>query len=143
MADDATLIFFRSGRGDLDTAAAALAGRGMSVQRVAGAFGDELTVGYSRGPQLRVAFVREPYVQQEAAEISEGSPHAAGMGLCEARYEILIDDLDGALDEINTLIEMQCALQSATGGFLFNTWSGGVVGPEDEDAEHLHGLESQ
>jgi hypothetical protein len=131
MADHATtLIFFRSGHGDLDTAAAALAGRGLSVQRVAREFGDELFVRYRGGPQLRVAFVQEPYVQQEAAEVSEGTPHAAPMSRCEARYEILIDDPEGVLDEINTLIEVQLALQNATGGFMFNTWNGELAGPE-------------
>src|SRR5262245_20212825 len=120
MADHATRIFFRAGRGDLATAAAALADRGMTVQRLARDFGDELTVGYPRGPQLRVAFVGEPYVQQEEAEISEGTSQAEAMSQCEVRYEILIDDQDGVLDEINTLIEAQLTLQTATGGFIFN-----------------------
>src|SRR5262249_12547142 len=125
---------FRSGRCDLQTAAEGLADRGMTVQRVARDFGDELTVGYPRGPQLRVAFVREPYVQQEAAEISEGTPYAAEMSQCEARYEILVDDLDGVLDEINTVIEAQLTLPTATGGFMFNTWNGELAGPDSNPA---------
>lgn len=131
MADDATLIFFRSGHGDLDTAASVLRGRGLSVQRKRNDFGAELVVGFPHGPQLRVAFVVEPYVRAEAEEIGVGSAHAAGMRLCDVRYEILIDDLDGVLDEINTLIDVQAALQKATGGFLFNTWNGKLQGPED------------
>jgi hypothetical protein len=43
------------------------------------------------------------------------------------RFEVLIDDLDEALDEINTLIEVQVALMNATQGFLFNTWIGEVT----------------
>src|SRR5438874_12996646 len=106
MADHhVTLIFFRSGHGDLDSASVALAERGMSLRRVPREFGDELIVGYRRGPQLRVAFVREPYVRQEAAEISGGTPHGAEMRRCDVRFEVLIDDLDTVLDEINTLIE--------------------------------------
>jgi hypothetical protein len=132
VADHASLIFFRSGRGNLDTAAVALANCGMAVQRVARQFGDELTVGFPSGRQLRVAFLDEPYVRQEAEEISQGTPHAAEMSRCNVRYEILIDDLDGVLDEINTLIDAQITLQNATGGFLFNTWNGQLQGPENK-----------
>jgi hypothetical protein len=135
VADHASLIFFRAGSGNLDTAAAALADRGMVVQRQASEFGDELTVGFRSGPQLRVAFVAEPYVCEEAEELSTGSPHAAEMSRCEVRYEVLIDDLDAVLDEINTLIDVQAALQGTTHGFLFNTWNGALHGPEENDAE--------
>jgi len=41
------------------------------------------------------------------------------MGECSARSEIGIDDLNAALDEINTLMEVQDALQDASQGFLF------------------------
>jgi hypothetical protein len=135
MADHATLILFRSGCGDLESAATLLADRGMSVKRVSRELGNELIVGYRRGPRLRVAFLCESYVQEEASAIGEGTPHAAEMTLCDVRYEILIDDLDGVLDEINTLIEVQATLPDATGGFLFNTWNGELAGPESNRAE--------
>ena len=135
MADHATLIFFRSGRGNLDTAAAALANCGMSVRRMAREFGDELTVGFRDGPELRVAFLEGPYVRKEAEELSTGTTHAAEMSRCEVRYEILIEDLDGVLDEINTLIDAQATLRDATDGFLFNTWNGSLQGPAKKDAE--------
>ena len=128
MADHASMIFFRSGRFDLDAAAAALANNGLSVRR----HDDELVVGFRDSPQLRVAYVREPYVRDEAEEFSEGTPHAAAMALCDARFEVLIDDLDAVLDEMNTLIDVQSTLQDATGGFLFNTWNGDLTGPEGE-----------
>jgi hypothetical protein len=130
LTNHASLIFFRAGRGNLDTAAAALANRGMSVQRMRGEFGDELSVGCLGGPQLRVVFVEEPYVREEAEEISADTPQVAEMSRCEVRYEILLDDLDGVLHEINTLIEVQATLQDATEGFLFNTWNCVLDGPE-------------
>lgn len=130
MADDVSMIFFRSGRGDLDTAALALADRAMSVERTADPFGDELTVRCGHGPILRIAFVKEDHVRDEAADISKSTPHEREMSQCECRYEILIDDLDLVLDEINTLIEVQATLQSATSGFLFNSWNGEVSGPD-------------
>ena len=40
----------------------------------------------------------------------------------------LINDLDAALDEFNTLVFVQEALEDATGGFLFNTWNGRFPG---------------
>jgi hypothetical protein len=126
MADDVSMIFFRSGQFDLDAAASALTDRGLSVRRGE----DELVVGFRGGPQLRVAYVSEPYVREEAEEIGAGTPHAAALGGCDARFEILIDDLDAVLDEINTLIDVQAALQDATGGFLFNTWNGELAGPD-------------
>jgi hypothetical protein len=126
MADHATLIFFPSGRIDLDAAAAALADRGMSVRRTDG----ELKIGFRSGPGLRIAYVKEPYVGPEAQEISAGTPHATAMSQCDARFEILLDDLDAALDETNTLIDAQITLQNLTGGFLYNTWNGMLSGPE-------------
>jgi hypothetical protein len=117
VADHVTMIFFRTGRGDLDTAATVLAGRGMSVRREFQPYGDELTVGYPDGPQLRVAFTQ--------------------MSSCDARYEILIDDLDGVLDEINTLIEVQLTLQHATGRFTFHSWNGRLDGPEKINSDQV------
>jgi hypothetical protein len=125
MADHASMIFFRSGRFDLDAAAVALSERGLSVRRM----NDELAVGFRGSPELRVAYVQENYVQQEAEEISAGTPYAAMMGQCDVRFEILIDDLDEILDEINTLIDVQATLQDATAGFLFNTWNGEMSSP--------------
>lgn len=49
--------------------------------------------------------------------------------------EILIDDLDGVLDEINTLIEVQGTLQDVTRGFLFNTRNCVLSGPENKDTD--------
>jgi hypothetical protein len=126
----ASLIFFQAGRGDLDLAADLLADRGMTVERWAREFGDELVVGYSGGPCLRVAFVREAYVREEAVEIAEGTPRAAEMAQCDVRFEVLIDDLDETLDEINTLFKVQITLQETTGGYLFNTWNGELGAPE-------------
>jgi hypothetical protein len=139
MADHASLIFFRLGRGNLNVAAAALADRGLTVRRKGRGSDAELVVGFRAGPRLRVAFVEEPYVRDEAEELAAGSCHATEMAGCEARYEILIDDLDGALDEMNTLIDVQAALQDATDGYLFNTWNGELQAPEKKNAELADG----
>jgi hypothetical protein len=119
------MVFFRPGACDLDAAADTLAGYGLTVTRQAG----ELTVGRSGSPQFRVRLVAEPHVAVEAAEIGEGTPHAAVMRACGARFEIAIDDLDAALDEMNTLLEVQGALQDASRGYLFLPWNGNLSEP--------------
>ena len=66
---------------------------------------------------------------REAAEIGAGTAHEDALRGCDARFEIGIDDLDAALDEINTLIEVQSALQDASRGFLFLPWNGNLSEP--------------
>ena len=120
MADHhACLVCFRSGRCDLDGAAAALAGLKLTVERR----GDELAVSRPGGPVLRVGYSAAPHVAEEAAEIAEMNPLAAALLPCDARFEVLIDDLDATLYEYRTLFAVQEALEDATSGFLFNTWN--------------------
>jgi hypothetical protein len=124
MADHACLVCFRSGRCDLDGALKAFLACRLTVERQ----GDELTVSYPGGPALRVAYAEGGYVEKEAAEIAQGNRHAAAQLPCDARFEILIDDLDATLMEYQTLFAVQEALEGATEGFLFNTWNGGFPG---------------
>lgn len=119
------LVFFRPGACDLDAAAKSLAGCGLTVTRR----GDELTAGRPGSPQFRIVLSAEPHVAAEAAEIGEGTPHEVAMRECGARFEVGIDDLDAALDEINTLMEVQGALQDASQGFLFLPWNGELSEP--------------
>ncbi|QEG29595.1 hypothetical protein GobsT_43930 [Gemmata obscuriglobus] len=124
------MVFFRAGACDLDAAAKAFAGYGLTVTRR----GDELTAGRPAIPGFpnrwfRVRLAAGPHVAAEATEIGEGTPHEAAMRECAARFEISIDDLDAALDEINTLMEVQGALQDASQGFLFLPWNGSLSKP--------------
>jgi hypothetical protein len=119
------MVFFRPGACDLDAAAKSLAGYGLTVTRRI----DELTAGRPGSPQFRIVLSAKPHVAAEAAEIGEGTPHAAAMRECGVRFEIEIADLDAALDEINTLMEVQGALQDASQGFLFLPWNGNLSEP--------------
>jgi hypothetical protein len=119
------MVFFRSGTCDLDAAARSLAGYRLTVVRN----GDELSTGRPGKPQFRVRLVAGEWVRAEAAEIGAGTPHEASMRDCDARFEIAIDDLDAALDEISTLMEVQGALQDASQGFLFVPWNGNLSEP--------------
>jgi hypothetical protein len=90
--------------------------------------GDELVVTYPGSPKFRIVFVAAPYVGVEATEIATGNQHAAALLPCDVRFEVLFDEIDAALDEFNTLVLIQEALEKATGGFLFNTWNGEFPG---------------
>ncbi len=48
---------------------------------------------------------------------------------CAARFEIDVDDLDAALDEVDGLREVQGVLQDATHDYLFTPWSGNLSEP--------------
>lgn len=119
-------IYCRSGTGDLDDAAHLLDECGQTVVR----HNDHLTTSWAGGPQFRVWFETGEHVRTDAAEIGKGTPYEVAMRDCDARFEIGIDDLDEALDEINTLIEAQSVLQEAVGGFLYLTWNNCLSGPE-------------
>ena len=97
------------------------------VKAYSRATGRRIGCSYPGGP-VRVAYAAEGYVAEEAAEIAQGNPHAVALLPCDARFEVLIDDLDAALDEYSTLFAVQEALENATGGFLFNTWNGQFPG---------------
>jgi hypothetical protein len=118
-------VYCRSGTCDLDAVGRALAEYGLTVTHQS----DHLTAGWPGGPHFRIWLeVGEP-VRAEAAEIGEGTPHEAAMRECDARFDIGIDDLDEALQEINTLIEVQTAVQDASQGYLFLPWNNNLSEP--------------
>lgn len=119
------LVFFRAGACDLNAAAKSLVSYGLTVREES----DGLVVSRPDAPQFRVRLCEAPHVPLEAAEISAGTPHEAPMRDLRARFEIEIDDLDEALDEINTLMEVQGALQDASQGYLFTPWNGNLLQP--------------
>ena len=122
------LVFFRPGACQIDKAASTLTGYGLTFLRQ----GDELTASRPGSPQFRVRLSAEPSVAVEAAEIGEGTPHETALRECGARFEIVIDDLDAALHEMNTLMEVQGALQDASRGYLFVPWNGTLSEPWGE-----------
>jgi hypothetical protein len=122
---DGFMVFFRRGACDLDAAARALEGYGLNVTRR----GDQLTARRPGSSEFRVRLAAEDWVRIEAAEIGTGTPYEAAMRECDVRFEVSFDSLDEALDEINTLMEVEAALQEASEGFLFLSWNGNLSEP--------------
>ncbi|MFC1850878.1 hypothetical protein ACFL27_11850 [candidate division CSSED10-310 bacterium] len=120
------MVFFQSDLCSFESAVESLSEYGLTVH----CQGDLITAGRPGSPQYEITVSRETYVQEEAIEISTATPHAEAMSKCNTRFEIVIDDLDEALDEINTLIEVQSALQEASEGYLFIPWNDTLSAPE-------------
>ncbi len=119
------MVFFRAGTCDLEAAATALRDHGLEVSQEPGL----LIASTDESQHFRIRLSSEPHVQAEALEIGAGTPHEAALRDLNARFEVAIGDLDEALDEINTLIEVQAALQEASGGYLFLPWNGHLSAP--------------
>jgi len=90
----------------------------------------ELICSQFASQEFKIHFATEAFVQEEATEITEGSEHEAAIKLCDARFEVSIPDLDEALDEMNTLIELQGTLQDVSNGYLFTHWNGNLLPPQ-------------
>ncbi|MEK6236009.1 MAG: hypothetical protein N2C14_14980 [Planctomycetales bacterium] len=123
---DVCMVFFQSQACDLEKAAEKLVGYRFHVERA----GERLIVGKPDSPEFDVILSRDE--SERAAKIGEGTPHADAMRQCDACFEIIIDDLDAALDEINTLMEVQGALQDASRGYLYLPWNGNLSEPWEE-----------
>ncbi|RTL39433.1 MAG: hypothetical protein EKK53_17260 [Burkholderiales bacterium] len=122
---DTCAVFLRPGRATLDTAAASLQACGLTVVKTS----THLVVHRPGSPSFAVRWVTGPHVPREAIEIGSGTAYEAELSWCSERFEIQISNLGEALDEINTLMEVQGALQDASGGFLFLPWNGHLSGP--------------
>jgi len=114
------LVFFRPGNCDLQRAETSLLKQGLTVTMR----GDHIVAGRPACPHFLISLSSEPHVVIEAIEIGEGTEHSEGMSKCSVRFEVTIDDLDDALDEINTLMEVEVALQEASDGYIFLSWNG-------------------
>ncbi|MHC4879763.1 MAG: hypothetical protein ACYTGL_25195 [Planctomycetota bacterium] len=125
------LILFESGEATLDDAAEALRQRAFAVEeRTLETGGEVLTVKYGNGPTFHVCFNDNGRVIEESREIGDDSDFAEQLRRCSVRFEVIIEDLDEAIDEMNSLIELQLSLQSLTGGFIFNCWNSELSEPE-------------
>lgn len=83
---------------------------------------DQFTVRRFDGPEMLVTLDAGPQVAAEAAEVAEAYD-LPEMAALDRRFEVSFNDLDEVLDEINTLIEVQCHLEDLTGGYVVRSWN--------------------
>lgn len=119
-------VYFKSAECDVDSAVLSLRESGLNVVE----HNTYVTVSSPGSPEFDIGINAEAYVREEATAVSEGTPYRAAMQGCDARFEVSFEDLEAALDEFNTMAEIQVALQEASGGFLFLPWNGRLGGSE-------------
>ena len=119
------MVFFQADNCDLNRAIKMLESYKFNVLKS----DEKLIVSDDNDLQFQIVMVTDEFIQEEAKEISEHSKYSKEMGACDARFEIVIEDFAKAIDEMNTLIEIQGALQDASKGYLFTPWNGNIIAP--------------
>jgi hypothetical protein len=117
-------VYFARGVADLDDAAAALPDHDLSAQR----HGSELLVAVG-DLRFRVTLEDSSAVAAEAAAAGRGTEFEAELARCTARFAVEVNDLEAALEEITTMMELQGALQDSCTGFVFLPWNNGIIEP--------------
>ena len=94
--------------------------------------GEPLTVRWDDGPVMYVSITRGPTAKVLASRLAgAASEHEEPFSDFDGYIEVSFDDLDEVLDEITTLIEVQGALQDATGGWVYRAWNQSLSGPNE------------
>ncbi|MDR2328561.1 MAG: hypothetical protein LBE58_03120 [Comamonas sp.] len=118
-------IFFRPGQATLSDAAQALHELGLEVDAQA----DCIEVSDTDSPTFRIYWETAAHVLAEAREIARHTAYGDAMAQCTERFAIQIEDLDDALDEVNTLMEIQATLQNISEGYLYLPWNESLLAP--------------
>jgi hypothetical protein len=127
MASNPLFMVYFSGPATLADAARSLSAHKLHVVEAADLL--QVRSRADTGPVFWVGLNTEPWVLLEAAERAEenGLPELAHL---DRRFEVPMDDLEAALDDYNTMFEVQATLQNLTGGYIVMSWNGNVIAPE-------------
>lgn len=112
-------IMFNNKNVDLEIVAQKLTDSGMDVWKDK----NHISTSWDDGPILFISHQQGEDVLEESKRIGKGSEFERTLNNCNSRFTISFDDLEDALDEINTLIEVQCTVQDLTNGILYNNWN--------------------
>lgn len=119
------MVFFDSSTVGIESAISSCKSYGLEVETSTTGF-----ITYRKGsPKFEVDISGEPHVLEEAREIAEGSEFEAAMENCSIRFEVTIDDFSTAIDEIDTMMDVQGALQDVSKGYLYLPWNGTITEP--------------
>lgn len=67
---------------------------------------------------------------RQVIERSVNSPATRQVQAAQGQFVVSGEDLDAALDEINTMIIIQGTLQDATNGIIYLPWNGTLTPPD-------------
>lgn len=124
------LIFFRDPKAEFDASRLkkALGDAGLTVTGRKEPF----KVRWGDGPTMQVSIFRGKSIETIVRGlVGKQRKYAKLVKGCDAQVKIELDNVEEVLDEINTLIEVQTTLQSATQGLMYNSWNDRFSGPED------------
>lgn len=125
------LIFFRDPETKFDTSRLreVVAAAGLSAT----AGGEPITVQFGEGPKMKLSIARGKFLETMVRGlVGTQRKHKDLVAGCDAQIKIEIENLDEALDEMNTLIDLQASLQNATGGLMYNSWNQEFSAPAGE-----------
>lgn len=121
-------VYFRKGEAGLAQAAEALALHDLSSTPLNSLAPAEAFTVAADGFGFVVRLDESPSAASEAKNVAAAAA-MAGLATCDARFAVEVVGLPAALDEINTMMELQGALQDCCGGYLVLGWNGGIVEP--------------
>src|SRR5262245_733879 len=116
------LIFLRDPRGKFTSARMrkALRAAGLTVSGKSEPF----AVDWGTGPSMLVSIQRGPEIETIVRGlVGQRRQYHDFIPGCDTQIKIELDDVDETLDEINTLITVQSALQDATNGLIYTSWN--------------------
>lgn len=125
MSEHHCAIYFNDPAYTLDDARNALDELGLEIVRE----GECLNLSGEDLPSFAVRLLDDAatvpaQAQRIAARFGPDTREGRVLAGCDRCLWVGIGDFDQALDEINTMMEVQAALQDATGGVLFLSWNG-------------------
>lgn len=92
-----------------------------------------LRVTYPNGPAFRIYLNTDEAVKQRIEQLAPHTAYEEGLTRCDAQFEVVLEDLYGAIDETNALIDLQATLEELTSGFQLNCWNGNLSAAESSE----------
>jgi outer membrane biosynthesis protein TonB len=88
--------------------------------------GEVIVIGDGEPHEIYLGLSDEPHVVVEAAETA-ARRKLPELAACARRFEVTLPDLEGALQEFNTMVMVQEALQRLTRGWQILSWNDNLV----------------